>query len=101
MTDVRSELNTKALAADAGEQAIILFERALASVSTQNKAAQTDSGTRLFFPSGIELITIQFDVGTSVKIRFTVAGKEAEYGPENSLLLDNRDLIADGDFRER
>lgn len=87
--DAQTETYTGVAVATAGEQAILLFERALQSVATQNKAAEVNTPTRLFFPSGIELITIKFDVGTAAKIVFTVAGKDAKYGASESLMIED------------
>src|SRR5687768_17501358 len=75
-----SDVSLTAAESDAAEQAGALLDRALTAIAQQNKAAGAADETRLFFPSGIELISLRFDVGTSIKISFTIAGKEAKYG---------------------
>jgi hypothetical protein len=85
------------LADSAAKQAIELIQQSLQAIADQHKAVleprkATDDPPRLFFPSGIELIKIQFDIGTTVKIGFTVAGKDAKYGAVTALQLDQDDF---------
>jgi hypothetical protein len=85
-----------ALADSAAKQAIELIQQSLQAIANQHKAvlelpSPPADPPRLFFPSGIELIKIQFDVGTTVKIGFTVAGKDAKYGAA-ALQLDQDDF---------
>jgi hypothetical protein len=60
----------------ATEEAIKLFS---ASVECLSKAQQISNtgGTPQVFPSGIELISLKFKIGTQVDIGFTIAGKSA------------------------
>jgi phosphotransferase system HPr-like phosphotransfer protein len=37
----------------------------------------SDQGTRILFPSGIELISLEFKIGNSATITFRIAGKDA------------------------
>jgi hypothetical protein len=41
----------------------------------------SDTGTRLFFPGGIELIRLKFKVGSTAEISLTVAGAKAPPEP--------------------
>lgn len=72
------------------QRASELFASALQAVATQNKVGASD-GTRLFFPNGIELVSLTFKLAQSAEIQLLFAGKDqAPRGVHNETVAPDR-----------
>lgn len=68
----------KGVAQEAGN----LIQNALEKLTAANNVATTreaPQGSRLFFDSGVELIYLQFNVGTNISLTVAIAGEKAKY----------------------
>jgi hypothetical protein len=70
-------------------QIIVTALETLVKAHSSTVAANGGAGepVRLFFPSGVELISLKFKVGTNIDITFQIAGKDAPVKVGASLLL--------------
>ena len=72
----------------AAQQAVHFLKSSLAAVVEQKIAASGQGeGSRLFFPNGIELISLKFKLGAAAEISFVLAGKDAPQ--EQAVAFDN------------
>lgn len=100
MSDQRSTTAEDLRPDEVAKQASELMREVIESVTAQSKdqhgATQVEG--RLFFPSGIELISLRFKVGEQIDIHFQILGKDAPAKPDSRALmadLTSGEAIAD------
>ena len=60
---------------DGSQQAAEFMSRVISTIAAQDKAAGGGAGLRLFFPEGIDVISLKFKVGNAADISLTISGK--------------------------
>lgn len=60
---------------DGARQAGDLIMRAIQTLADHDKARPDTDGARLFFPDGIDMISVKFKLGTAVDISLAISGK--------------------------
>lgn len=60
---------------DGARQAAELITKAIETVVANDKARLDGEGARLFFPDGIDMISVKFKLGTAVDISLAISGK--------------------------
>lgn len=88
---------TKAKESEVADEVVSLVARCLEKVTQANMAVAHEVGdppARLFFPSGIELIYVKFQIGRTADVTFALAGPNAKY-PKDPAMSENPAIVAD------